>query len=242
VLLEDVERHAARSSGDAADAQPDGVVPLHGLRRVTAGAVATAWRTIPAMVEFRDVDASALVRARSGTAFTYLPFFVRAVAATLERHANFNASFDAERIAVLQHVGVHIGIAVATENGLIVPVLRDAQRRTLAEIAAELERLVGEARARRIAASDLAGAAVTITNYGSYGTTAGIPIVRAGESAIVGFGAIRDAVVALGGVPAVRPTMTLTVAADHRLNDGRDLAAFTSTIAMACAEADAVLG
>ncbi len=249
VLLEDVEVHAARASA-APGALRDGaaaVEPLRGLRRAAADAVALAWRTIPAMVEFRDVDASALVRARGGVRaqraadappFTYLPFFICAVAAALRERPAFNATFDAGRGAAVRRATAHIGIAVATDEGLVVPVVRDADARTPHEIAADVHRLVEAARARRLRAEDLSGASVTITNYGSYGTTAGIPIVRAGESAIVGFGAVHDAVVAVDGAAAVRPALTLTVAADHRLNDGRELAAFTAAIAGALADPD----
>ncbi len=144
VLLDDIERHAARARtvGVATDAHGDDAVPLHGLRRATAEAVTTSWRTIPAMVEFREVDASALVRERAATRFTYLPFFVRAVAAALQQHPSFNATFDAERCAVRRHRAIGIGIATATDDGLIVPVLHHPARRTLEEIAAELDRLI----------------------------------------------------------------------------------------------------
>ncbi len=242
VTAADVERHAGASAHvtSARNAMPDDVVPLRGLRRATAHAVAEAWRTIPAMTEFRDVDATALVRARTGAlahrgdgapALTYLPFFVRAVGLALRRHPSFNASYDAEQGAVRRRGACDVGVVTATDGGLIVPVVRDADGLGLDAIAAELERLVRAARSGSLDAHAQAHAAVTITNYGSYGTTAGIPIVRPGEAAIVGFGRIRDAVVAVDGAAAVRPLLGITVVADHRLNDGRDLAAFTTSIA-----------
>jgi len=243
VLLEDVERHAGSPPAAAAGAAADTVVPLRGLRRQTALAVAQAWRTTPAIAEFRDVDASELVRARrelraqraeGDPPFTYLPFFVRAVAVALQRHPHFNGFLDLERSEITRRSACNIGIATATEDGLIVPVLRAVERLELTEIAAELDRLLSRVRAGRVGPADLTGSSVTITNFGSYGTEFGVPIVRAGEAAIVGFGRIRDAVVPRDGVPAVRPMLPLTVAADHRLNDGRELAAFTATIAACC--------
>lgn len=242
VTAADVERHAGGSQPAAAasEAPREDLVPLRGLRRATAHAVAQAWRTIPAMTEFRDVDATVLVRARAGVRarraadappLTYLPFFVRAVAAALQRHPGFNAAYDADRDAVRARAGCDVGVVAATPDGLVVPVVHDAASRTLEDIAAELARLAGDARAGRLTPSQAGRAAVTITNYGSYGTTAGIPIVRPGESAIVGFGRIRDAVVAVDGAPSVRPLLAITVVADHRMNDGRELAAFTASVA-----------
>jgi pyruvate/2-oxoglutarate dehydrogenase complex dihydrolipoamide acyltransferase (E2) component len=221
-------------------------VALRGLRRQTAHAVAHAWRTVPQISEFRDVDATQLVRARremlarrapDDAPFTYLPFFVRAVATALVRHPNFNAFVDLERDEITRRAAFNVGIATAVGDALIVPVVHDAERLELDEIAAALERLITRARAGRLQPADLTGACVTITNFGSYGTEFGVPIVRAGESAIVGFGRIRDAVVAIDGLPAVRAMLPLTVSADHRLNDGAQLAAFTATIAERCREA-----
>jgi pyruvate/2-oxoglutarate dehydrogenase complex dihydrolipoamide acyltransferase (E2) component len=243
VLAEDVERHAAAAQRPARASSNDEIIPLRGLRRQTAHAVAHAWRTVPQISEFRDVDATQLVRARGEVLarraeddppFTYLPFFVRAVAAALQAHPNFNGFVDLERDEITRRGSCDIGIATATDDALIVPVLRGAARLELDQIAAELERLVTRARAGRLQPADLAGAGVTITNFGSYGTEFGVPIVRAGESAIVGFGRIRDAVVAVDGLPAVRSMLPLTVSADHRLNDGAQLAAFTTTIAESC--------
>ena len=242
VLSEDVERHAA-APRPARAASNDEIIPLRGLRRQTAHAVAHAWRTVPQISEFRDVDATQLVRARGEALarraeddppFTYLPFFVRAVAAALQAHPNFNGFVDLERDEITRRGSCDIGIATATDDALIVPVLRGAAQLELDQIAAELERLVTRARAGRLQPADLAGAGVTITNFGSYGTEFGVPIVRAGESAIVGFGRIRDAVVPIDGAPAIRSMLPLTVSADHRLNDGRQLAAFTATIAQHC--------
>jgi pyruvate/2-oxoglutarate dehydrogenase complex dihydrolipoamide acyltransferase (E2) component len=260
ILREDVERHGASGplSASAPAAVPlkrrdDGVeiIPLRGLRRQSAHAVALAWRTVPSIAEFRDVDATELVRVRremreqghaAAPPLTYLPFFVRAVATALLRHPNFNGSIDLERNEITIRTACHIGIATATDDGLIVPVLHDAATMSLRDIAAALDALIGRARAGRLQPADLTGGSVTITNFGSYGTEFGIPIVRASEAAIVGFGGIRDAVVAVDGVPAIRLMLPLTVAADHRLNDGAELAAFTATIAAGCRDPVQLLG
>jgi pyruvate/2-oxoglutarate dehydrogenase complex dihydrolipoamide acyltransferase (E2) component len=234
----DLERAAAgNGDGDVERA------PLRGLRRATALAVARAWREIPHIAEFREVDASALVAARAalraqwgagGPALTYLPFFVLAVAAALRAHPSFNASIDMEREEIVRRRHCHIGIATATGDGIVVPVLRDADRIGLRDAATALARMTADARAQRPLPPG-GDVSTTITNFGSYGTWLGTPIVRLGEAAIVGFGRIRDAVVAVDGAPAVRPVLPIAVAADHRLNDGEALGYFAATIAEACA-------
>ena len=237
ILAEDIQ---AVTAGAGADEE---VVPLRGLRRQIARALTHAWRTVPHIAEFREVDASELVRVHAelraqlaGDAhLTFLPFFVRAVTIALERHPNFNASLDLERERIVTRRRRHIGIATATEEGLIVPVLRDADRFELRELVAALTALIERARAHRLSPDETAPGSVTITNFGSYGTWLGTPIIRAPEAAIVGFGRIRDAVIAVDGQPAVRPVLPLAVAADHRLNDGAHLAAFSATISELCA-------
>jgi pyruvate/2-oxoglutarate dehydrogenase complex dihydrolipoamide acyltransferase (E2) component len=236
----DIDRAAADNGAGASDTVR---VPLRGLRRATALAVTQAWRTIPHIAEFREVDASALVVARArlraqwgedGPALTYLPFFVLAVAAALGRHPTFNASIDMEREEIVRRRHCHIGIATATDDGIVVPVLRDADRLDLRDAATALARLTADVRAHRPLPPG-GDVSTTITNFGSYGTWLGTPIVRLGEAAIVGFGRIRDAVVAVDGAPAVRPVLPIAVAADHRLNDGEALGRFAATIAELCA-------
>lgn len=225
-------RAAAASDGDTR-------VPLSGLRRATALAVAQSWRTIPHVAEFREIDATALVAARAnararGATLTYLPFFVLAVARALRANPNFNAALDLEREQIVQRSRCNIGIATALDDGLVVPVLGDADRLSLTEATAALDGLIGDARAHRPLPQE--NAAVTITNFGSYGTWLGTPIVRTGEASIVGFGRIRDAVIAVDGAPAVRPVLPIAVAADHRLNDGEALARYAAAIAEACGD------
>jgi pyruvate/2-oxoglutarate dehydrogenase complex dihydrolipoamide acyltransferase (E2) component len=240
VRLADVERATA---GNGAGEGETVRIPLRGLRRATALAVTQAWREIPHIAEFREVDASALVAARAslraqwgddGPALTYLPFFVLAVAAALVRHPTFNASIDMEREEIVRRRSCHIGIATATGDGIVVPVLRDADRLDLRGAAEALARMTAGVRAHRPPPPG-GDVSTTITNFGSYGTWLGTPIVRLGEAAIVGFGRIRDAVVAVDGAPAVRPVLPIAVAADHRLNDGEALGRFATAIAEASA-------
>ena len=239
ILAEDVQ---AATAGEAA--ADEDVIPLRGLRRQIARALTHAWRTVPHIAEFREVDATELVRvhaelrtrlADEGAHLTFLPLFVRAVTIALERHPNFNASLDLERERIVTRRRRHVGIATATEEGLIVPVLRDADRFDLRALVAALAALIERARAHRLSPDETAPGSVTITNFGSYGTWLGTPVIRAPEASIVGFGRIREAVIPIDGQPAVRPVLPIAVAADHRLNDGAHLAAFSATIAELCA-------
>ena len=218
------------------------VVPLRGLRRRIAQTMTQSWRQIPHITDFRELDATELVRARSllrdrlGPELTYLPLFVAAAAAALRRHPALNASLDLEAETITYHRRCHVGIATATDDGLIVPVLHDADRKSLVEIGRELSTLAQAARSRTISPGQASGGTFTITNIGSYGAWLGTPIIRPPEAAIAGFGRIRDAVVPVGGVPAVRPVLPMVVAADHRLVDGDVLGGFAGDLAALLAD------
>jgi pyruvate dehydrogenase E2 component (dihydrolipoyllysine-residue acetyltransferase) len=256
VTKEDVEA-AASAAGEpvgseaevpspavSAPSEPDEIeiVPLRGLRRRIAQTMTQAWREIPHITDFREVNASELVRARArlrerlGPQLTYLPLFIAAVATTLRRHPAMNASLDYAAETITYHRRCHIGLATATDDGLIVPVLRDADRKTLAEIAAEAAALAEAARSRGVTPAHTSGGTFTITNIGSYGAWLGTPVIRPPEAGIAGFGRIHDAVVAVDGVPAVRPLLPLVVAADHRLIDGHALSSFAADLATLLAD------
>lgn len=233
-----------------APAGADETVPLRGIRRQIARTMSTAWQ-VPHITEFREVDASELVRAHGrlrqrlaarGTRLTFLPLFVKAVAVALRSHPSFNARIDVEGGTITYLAACHIGIATATDDGLVVPVLRDADRKSLPQVAEELARLAETARDARLQPGDAADGTFTISNFGSYGTWLGTPIIRPPEVGIVGFGRIADAVVPVDGRPAVRPVLPLAVATDHRLNDGADLGAFAATLTDLLADPVLLLG
>jgi pyruvate dehydrogenase E2 component (dihydrolipoamide acetyltransferase) len=246
VVKEDVQRTAQAMSAAQAVSKPTDlrsdheVVPLRGLRRRIAQTTTQAWREIPHITSFQQVDATELVRARArlqerleheAVRLTFLPLFVKAVAIALGRHRALNASLNLTAGTITYYRCCHVGIATATVDGLIVPVLHDADRKLLVEIARELTALAEMARAGTIAPEQTAGGTFTITNTGSYGAWFGTPVIRPPEAAIAAFGRIYDAVVPVEGVPAVRPLLPLTVAADHRLIDGDVLGAFTADLA-----------
>jgi pyruvate/2-oxoglutarate dehydrogenase complex dihydrolipoamide acyltransferase (E2) component len=273
IVREDVERAAKASASapsDAADgaasgsapsraaatlaapatrlrlaAAPGEVVPLRGVRRTIAHALTRAWLEVPRIIDYREVDATALVRTRASLkqralergdealaqALTPTPFIVRAAVLAAHDHPYVNASIDLEREEITLHRHYHVGIATAGPDGLTVPVVHNADRRSLAEIALEIVALSRAARERRLRVDQLSGPTFTVNNFGSLGTWMGTPIVRPPEVVNVGVGAIRDRVVAVDGAPVVRPTMVLSVAGDHRVLDGDTLAAFVDQVA-----------
>jgi pyruvate dehydrogenase E2 component (dihydrolipoamide acetyltransferase) len=253
ILREDVERAAApaapapasRPPAAAAPAVAGDVIPLRGIRRTIAHTLTRAWLEVPRIVDYREVDATALLHARAGLrqraldrgddrlakALTPTPFVVRAAVIAAREHPYVNASIDLEREEITLHRHYNVGIATAGPDGLTVPVAHDADRRSLADLALEIVELATAARERRLRPDQLAGPTITVNNFGALGTWMGTPIVRPPEVANIGVGAIRDQVVAVEGAPVVRPTLVLSTAGDHRVLDGDTLAAFVTTLA-----------
>ncbi len=217
---------------------PPGTHPLRGIRRVTAAHMEKAWR-IPHIHGSDEIDASELLATRleikrlhpRAAELTPMAFFVMAVAKALVRYPQANASIDTEAETITVHPEVNIGIAVATQAGLVVPVLRNADRLDLFATAGEIRRLVTAARDRTITASELAGGTATITNYGSLGGRYSSPIIRAPEALIVGFGAIRPRPFVVRGEVVARPTLPIVTGGDHRLIDGDLLTAVQEYVA-----------
>jgi len=218
----------------------DRIEPLRGTRRQIARAMHESWTTIPHVTELREIDATALVRTRQvlrqrldgkGVKLTFLPLLVKAVVAALREHPNFNASLDLDAEQIVYRARTNIGIATSSDDGLVVPVIHDADQKSVADIARELDDLAAKVRNRTVTVDQLSGGTFTVSNYGSFGTWMGTPIIRPPEAAIAGFGRIADSVVAVDGRAVVRPTLPIAVSADHRLNDGHHLGAFVTTLA-----------
>jgi pyruvate/2-oxoglutarate dehydrogenase complex dihydrolipoamide acyltransferase (E2) component len=227
VVDEDVKRAAKEPAAEpAAD-----VIPLRGTRRVIAHTLTRAWLEVPRIIDYREVDATALLEMRARLGLTPTPLIVRAAVLAAREHPYVNASIDLEREQITLHHHYNVGIATAGPDGLTVPVIHDADRRSLEEIALEIVALARAARERRLTPEQLAGPTFTVNNFGSLGTWLGTPIVRPPEVVNLGVGAIRDRVVAVDGAPVVRPTLVLSVAGDHRVLDGDTLAAYVTRVA-----------
>jgi pyruvate/2-oxoglutarate dehydrogenase complex dihydrolipoamide acyltransferase (E2) component len=215
------------------------MIQLRGLRRQIATSMSEALR-IPHITEFKEIDATALMALRSelapqyekeGIKFSVTPLLMRACVVALQNHPSFNARFDSEMGEIRQYDDINLGFATATDDGLIVPVMRKANDFTVAKLAKQTEELAELAKTRKASSEQLGGGTFTVTNFGSFGTWLGTPIIRPPEVAIAGFGRIAEKVIPVDGVPAVRMVLPIVVAADHRINDGAHLGAFVSDIA-----------
>jgi pyruvate/2-oxoglutarate dehydrogenase complex dihydrolipoamide acyltransferase (E2) component len=237
--------NAATGSKDlgpsTSQADGDGItlIQLRGLRRQIATSMSEALR-IPHITEFKEIDATALMALRSelapqfekeGIKFSVTPLLMRACVLALQNHPTFNARFDAEMGEVRQYDDINLGFATATDDGLIVPVMRKANDFTVSMLAKQTDQLAELAKTRKATSDQLGGGTFTVTNFGSFGTWLGTPIIRPPEVAIAGFGRIAEKVIPVDGVPAVRMVLPIVVAADHRINDGAHLGAFVSDIA-----------
>jgi len=217
---------------------PFGRQPLRGIRRVTAQAMQRSWE-IPHIHGNDELDATTLLAGRArirelhpdrAESLTPMAFFVMAVANALRRYPLVNASIDVEAGEIVVHERVNIGIAVASEAGLVVPVIQDADRNDLFANASAVAELGAAARDRSITAAQMAGGTCTITNYGSLGGRFASPIIKSPEAAIVGFGSIRPRPFVVDGVVMARPTLPVATAVDHRLIDGDLMTAFQEHI------------
>ncbi len=214
-------------------------VPLRGLRKRIAERMVQSAFSAPHVTAMEEADVTNLValRARAlevaearGIKLTFLPFIVKAVVSALTAHPFLNASLDPQAGAVVLKRYYHIGIATATEEGLLVPVIRDADRKDLWEIARELARLTEAARARTIGHDDLRGSTFTISNYGAFGGLFATPIINPPEVAILGVGRIQDRPVVRDGHIVVRKLMGVSLSFDHRAVDGEGAGRFLSRV------------
>jgi pyruvate dehydrogenase E2 component (dihydrolipoamide acetyltransferase) len=192
-----------------------------------------SWTTVPHFHLEREVDASRLQSwrlhaRRTNPAVTVTDLLVRLAAACLPRHPLVNGRWDGERTAASAEVA--IGIAVAVDDGLVVPVIRAADRLSLAEITARRADLAERARAGRLRPDDLRGASFTVSNLGMFAVDAFHAIVDSPQAAILAVGRIADRVAAVDGVPRVRPSVRLSLACDHRAVDGARAAAFLTEL------------
>jgi pyruvate dehydrogenase E2 component (dihydrolipoamide acetyltransferase) len=198
--------------------------------------VAESWRTAPHFFLARDVDASRLeswraaARARPGyERVTHTDLLVRVAAEALSRHPRVNASWrDGSIVAA---AAANVGIAVATDDALVVPVIHGAERLTLREVAERRAALVESARAGTLRPDDVSGGTFTVSNLGMYGVDAFLAVLNPPQAAILAVGRIADRIVPVDGDPVVRPYLTLSVSFDHRVVDGARGAQFLDTLA-----------
>ena len=209
--------------------------PLKGLRKRIAEHMERSWRTIPHATAFDDIDGGALAKLREalkpeaekrGTRLTYMPLLIKLVIPLLKEFPVFNASLDEESREIIYRRSYHIGVATASPEGLLVPVLRNADLLSLMEIASNLEHLIEGAKKRTLSLSEVSGSTFTLNNVGSFGGSTGTPIINYPEVAILAVGRLQDKAVVQQGMVIVRPMMPLALSFDHRLIDGAMAGAF----------------
>lgn len=220
-------------------------IPIRGVRKATAQAMVDSAFTAPHVTTFHTVDVTATMdllaglredRALAGVKIGPLAVAAKAVCLALGRNPSLNARWDGEAGEIVQFHDVHLGIAAATERGLIVPTIRTAQELTLIGIAEALAALTEAARAGRTAPVDLLGGTFSITNIGSFGVEAGTPILPPGQSGILALGAVQRRPWEHRGEIALRQVMTLSLSFDHRMVDGAEGARFLTDVADILAE------
>ena len=234
IMVEDVEAFAAAAQAAPAEAPAGQVLPFAGIRKVVAERLTESLQTMAQVTIAREVEAGGLVARRAalaagfeaatGVRLTYTDLLVQLVAELLADHPLLNATLTEQGIVLSQ--AVHMGVAVALEDGLIVPVIRDAGTRSLAELARDRTDLAAKAQAGTLTMDEVEGGTFTISNLGSFGADAFTPIVNPPQCAILGVGRIVDKPVAVAGAVEVRPTMWLSLTFDHRIVDGAPAARF----------------
>ncbi len=219
--------------------------PMSGIRRATSENLARAWAHVPHVTQCEKADISKIEELRKrfapraealGGKLTITAILLKVVASALKVFPQFNASVDAAAEEIVYKKYVSVGVAVDTENGLLVPVIRDADRKNVLELSAELSEAAERARARKLAPDDMAGGSITITNLGGFGGTYFTPIVNWPEVAIVGVSRARVEPVWSGEEFEPRLMLPLMVSYDHRLIDGADGVRFLRWVADALEE------
>lgn len=200
-----------------------------GLRRAIAKATAQSMRTAPHVTLMDEADVTKLVAhrklfkeeaAEQGVKLTYLPYVVKALIAALKAFPVINAALDAEHQEIVYKHYYNIGIATDTEAGLVVPVLKHAEAKSMYEIAGEIKEMTDKARSGKLAAEEMRGGTCTITNIGSEGGQWFTPVINQPESAILGIGRIAEKAIIRDGEIVAAPMLALSMSFDHRLIDG----------------------
>jgi pyruvate dehydrogenase E2 component (dihydrolipoamide acetyltransferase) len=257
ITVEDVRAHVRETNEQVAATMPRGVTPpgapdtdeyggvrlekMSRLRQTIARNMVESYTTIPQLTNFDDADVTELEDMREqskadyadrGIKLTSLPFLIKAVASALKRHPLLNASVDMEENQIIYKEYVNIGIAVDTERGLVVPVIRDADRKSIAQIASELDELATTVREGKFDLELLRGGTFTISNLGSVGGTYSTPLINPPQVAILLSGRSRVMPQIVDGEAAVEPRlmMPLSITYDHRVVDGAAAARFLNEV------------
>jgi pyruvate dehydrogenase E2 component (dihydrolipoamide acetyltransferase) len=239
ITREDVTRALAAilahpGATTAQTASPAKKLPLSGLRALIAERLSASWQERPQVTLTTEVDATNLVSARqqliaeTGEKISFNVFFMLAAARALREHPHVNVRLTSSELVFLQEI--NIGIAIDSERGLLVPVVHNADKKSMLALEAEINKLAQRAQQGQSLPDELAGGTFTITNLGAFGIDAFTPIVNPPETAVLGIGRIAPRPFAAGRQLEVRDTVTLSLSFDHRLLDGAPAARFLQRI------------
>jgi 2-oxoisovalerate dehydrogenase E2 component (dihydrolipoyl transacylase) len=245
ITREDVEAEAGRIRDlSFSDDGPVTRIPIRGVRKHTAAAMIASAFTAPHVTVFHTIDVTrafelaALVTASTGTKVSFLAIVSRAVCLALSGHPELNSRWQQSTQEIVQYGYVNLGIAAATERGLVVPNIKDAGSLDLVGIAAALAELTSEARGGKATTDRLTGGTFTITNIGVFGVEAGTPILNPGEAGILALGAAQRRPWEFEGDIALRQVMTLSLSFDHRVVDGEQGSRFLAELGTLLQTAD----
>ncbi len=241
VTPEDLERAAVPAGkGGGEPSGPEERLPLRGVRRSIARHLSAAQQLTAFVTTMDEADMTDLweirnreqqeVEVHHGTHLTFLPFFIKAAQHALREHPYLNGSIDDAAQEIVLKRQYHFGIAVETEDGLMVPVIRDVGNKSILALAEEIQQLGNKARARTISLDELKGSTFTITNYGHFGGTYATPIINWPDVAILGCGRIAEKPWVHRGAIAIRRIVSLSLTFDHRVTDGADAAQFLGKV------------
>lgn len=214
-------------------------IKLHGIRREIAESITKSKFTMPHATVMNDAVATNLVAFRekikpiaekNGVKITYLPLIVKAVIESLKKHPVINSSLDGNTSEIVVKKFYNIGIAVDTLQGVVVPVIKNADKKSIIEISRDMEVLSKKARDRRLSLDDVRGGTFTITNVGSVGAKMSIPIINYGEAAILAMHTISDSVAVKEGKIVIEKVLPFSVSFDHRILDGAEASRFLNDV------------
>jgi len=221
IVEEDVKRFV---EGAKAAPRVREVVPLTGIRKTAAERVSLSARTAPHSTITMEVDMSNTAKLREKFKVSYTDILIKGVAKALTDHPVMNSTLKKDQIKIFEDV--NIGVAVGTEKGLVVPVIRNADKKEVEEISSALKKLVEKAREGKLARKEMSGGTFTITNLGMFGVDVFTPIINPPETAILGVGRVVEKAVVVDKEIVVKPVMQLSLSFDHRVVDGVPAAYF----------------
>ena len=225
-------------SGRGAAPRPDETIKVVGLRRKIAENMQEAKRRIPHFTLVEEFDVTALEETRAmmnrdrgdNPKLTVLPFLISAMARALPEWPMLNATFDDDAGVITRHGALHLGMATQTDNGLMVPVIRDAQSKSVWQLAREILRLAEAARTGKASRDELMGSTITLSSLGPMGGVTSTPVINRPEVAIIAVNKVREVPVIVDGELEARKLMNLSLSCDHRVVDGWDAASFMQTM------------